>query len=359
MIDNTDLIIQLREAGLIDEPRLQRGLQLAEQHELTLYDALIEYALVEEHDVVRIASRLLNVPSISLRNQEINLEVAHRIAASLAYRNRALPLRLIEEEEDGALLLLAMADPFDMLAMDEIAGHTGVHIRPILVGPSDLQATLHRVYKTHNDNDLSDHGLDHSPIPDFATSTVSDSPAENWARFFDTAQSAGIEEESSVISQEMRDRPPTDVFESLELEDMSAGNVSMGGILYDPFPPTKTTVQISLDDWELDSAFGQREKTATRGSLLLSDSIVEEEDNQKSTSQFSKSEAPVSQLARIQVKRIAVPIADAQKKVHREENDASALDSFGSEELMRATIRLLMKNGVFSLEELLASLKTE
>ena len=59
------------------------------------------------------------------------------------------------------------------------------------------------------------------------------------------------------------------------------------------------------------------------------------------------------------VKRIAVPIADVQKKVHREDHDTVVLDSFGSEELMRATIRLLMKNGVFTLEELLVSLKSE
>lgn len=357
MIDNTDLIIHLREAGLIDESRLQRGLQLAEKHDLTLYDTLIEYALVEEHDVVRIASRLLNVPSINLRSQEIDLEVAHRVAASLAYRNRALPLRIVQET-DGALLLLAMADPFDMLAMDEIAGHTGVHIRPVLVGPADLEAALHRVYKKREDDDLSDHGLDHSPVPVFTASHAPESAAENWAKFFDTAQSVGIEEESAVISQEMRDRPPTDVFENMEFDD-AAGNASIAGALYDPFPPTRTTVQISLDDWELDSAFGQKEKTGKWASLLSSDSIVEDDDNQKSKSNFSKTEAPVSQLARIQVKRIAVPIADAQKKVHREDNDASVLDSFGSEELMRATIRLLMKNGVFTLEELLACLKSE
>ncbi len=357
MIDNTDLIIQLREAGLIDESRLQRGLQLAEKHELTLYDALIEYSLVEEHDVVRIASRLLNVPSINLRNQEIDLDVAHRVAASLAFRNRALPLRIVQET-DGALLLLAMADPFDMLAMDEIAGHTGVHIRPVLVGPADLEAALHRVYKDRKDDELSDHGLDDSSVPKFTASHAPNSASESWAKFFDTAQSAGIEEESSVISQEMRDRPPTDVFENMDFDE-AAGNLSISGALYEPFPPTHTTVKISLDDWELDSAFGKREKTATHGSLLSSDSIVEDEDSQKSKSPFSRSEAPISQLARIQVKRIAVPIADVQKKVHREDHDTVVLDSFGSEELMRATIRLLMKNGVFTLEELLVSLKSE
>lgn len=365
MIDNTDLIIHLREAGLIDESRLQRGLQLAEQHERTLYEMLIEHALVEEHDLVRIASRILNVPSIHLQSQEIDLGVAQRVAATLAYRNRVLPLRFVDDV-DGALLLLAMVDPFDMLAMDEIAGHTGVHIRPVLVGPTDLEDALHRVYKNRKDDNLSDHGLDHSSVPIFGASYaasgsagVNERAAESWANFFDTAQSVGIEEESSVISQEMRDRPPTDVFESLELEELPAGNLSMSGELYDPIPPTRSTVQISLDDWELDSAFGHREKTIKRGSLLSSDSIVEDEEHPKSQSQFSKSESPISQLARIQVKRIAVPVADAQKKVHRDEQDLSAFDSLGSEELMRATLRLLMKKGIFTHEELLAVLKSD
>ncbi len=360
MIDNAELISHLREARLIDEARLQRGLELAEAHELSLYDALIEYALVEEHAIVRLASQLLNIPSINLRNQEIDTRVAHRIAASLAYRNHALPLRLVEEV-DGAILLLAMADPFDMLAMDEIASHTGVHIRPVLAGPADLKAALQRVYQNQEDNIAEKFGLDEDSAPQFTASVSKDSAAESWAKFFDTAQSVGIDEDSSVISQEMRDRPPTDVFEDIDFDAQLVGDLSISSALDGSNHTDRAHVEISLDKWELDSAFTQEGARAKRDNLLSSDSIVEDDDNQRAFPPLSPPAEPGSaQLARIQVKRIAVPVAGAsQSRVQRDGVDLSALDAIGSEELLRATVRLLLKKGVFTLEELQACLKSE
>jgi hypothetical protein len=52
----------------------------------------------------------------------------------------------IEVDRGIERLVLAMSDPMDMVAMDEIADHTGIDIRPLLAGPGILTRTLEKVY---------------------------------------------------------------------------------------------------------------------------------------------------------------------------------------------------------------------
>ncbi|RAL23904.1 hypothetical protein DL240_07085 [Lujinxingia litoralis] len=284
MIDDAQLIPQLLAAGLVDQARLQRGLRLAQQEAASLYDVLIFHGLVEESSVVEIASSLLNVPCVHLENTAISLEMAHQVPLAIARHSRTLPLRFIEDG-DNRVLLLAMADPIDVMAMDEIASHTGVNIRPVLVGPADLRRAIEELYARADAQEdplpkpttVEHHsGLfaafdqpESSPVIDDAILEL-DAPIvpppnagadDSWAAFFDNAQDLGAEE-SSVISQEMRDRPPTDVFEvvddDLEELDIEAGfdfGVEPLPSLLEESVGTSLGHALPLEEWELDEDF--------------------------------------------------------------------------------------------------------
>ncbi|RDV36650.1 hypothetical protein DV096_18070 [Bradymonadaceae bacterium TMQ3] len=288
MIDDAQLIPQLLAAGLVDQTRLQHGLRLAQRDAASLYDVLIFHKIVDERALVKIASNLLNVPCLHLEETAIHVEMAHLVPAPIAHRSRTLPVRFVDDG-GNRVLLLAMADPIDVMAMDEVASHTGVNIRPVLVGPADLRRALDDLYaradaealpksttvEHHSglfaafdqpddqapadDDPVIDLGdpID-EPVPGFGTSARVP-PDDSWAAFFDNARDLGAEE-SSVISQEMRDRPPTDMFEVVEedLDDLD-DELGFGG---EPLPSlleesvgTSLGHHLPLDEWELDDDF--------------------------------------------------------------------------------------------------------
>ena len=157
MIDDTQLIQQLLASDLISQRLLQRGLELAQRDETPLYEVLIAYDLVDEKDVVATASEILNVPSVRLSEIDIDGDTAGLIPAELAINNQSVPVEVIED--DGVKILkLAMTDPIDVMAMDEIASHIGIDIQPVLAGPGDVQAAIDALYAGGGDSSNDDDG---------------------------------------------------------------------------------------------------------------------------------------------------------------------------------------------------------
>lgn len=152
MIDDKQLIAQLLASDLIDPTCLKEGLELAEQEQSTLYNVLLSHRLLDEQDVVATASEILNVPSIHLQEADLDEDIAHLIPFDLAMSSQTLPLEVIE---DGGMevLKLAMTDPIDVMAMDEIASHIGIDIRPVLAGPADLKNAIDKLYGDVDDDE--------------------------------------------------------------------------------------------------------------------------------------------------------------------------------------------------------------
>lgn len=151
MIDDKKLITQLLGTDLIDPAGLKKGIEISEQQGVALYDVVIEQQLVDERSVVELASQILNVPCVHLDEHQLDEETARLIPAEVATNHNALPLKVLNENGQR-VLQLAMTDPIDVMAMDEIAGHVDVDIRPVLAGPVDLKDAIDRVYGDDEDD---------------------------------------------------------------------------------------------------------------------------------------------------------------------------------------------------------------
>ncbi|MFW6057626.1 MAG: hypothetical protein ACOC9W_02110, partial [Persicimonas sp.] len=198
MIDDSQLVEKLAKSDAISNRDLRSGLDFAKDDGTSLYEALIAHELIDERLLVKLVARLLNVPPVWLGDRTPSADVTESIPRSLAVRNRVLPLKR-EKSKEGERLVLAMLDPLDVLAMDEVASHTGVDVRPVFAGPLDLRGGLERAYgpapiedadeaaslealeqaasgKVEVDEDLVDDELDDGLTDD------------SWASFFDEAE---------------------------------------------------------------------------------------------------------------------------------------------------------------------------
>ncbi len=258
MIDDQQLAQRLLELALVSRDALERAVSLQQRDPRPLYHILIAHQLAHEQDVVRLAAQHLNLPFIWLADYELNDEATALLPGSIATRNRVLPLRL-RRSSAGDELVLAMEDPLDIMAMDEIASQTGINLQPVLVGPRDLDRALASAYPQRASSAAQSH---EDPFSDLGAMPEEGVGAQDsWAAFFDEANLSPSAElgDSASISQEMRARPSTialdlmddDIIEQGDLMDEEEGD-ELGAMDDALMSLTDDSAPIDLSGWEVE-----------------------------------------------------------------------------------------------------------
>jgi hypothetical protein len=139
-----DLLLQ---QGVITQAELEEALKYQVIFGGKLGTNLIEMGVLEEEDITRVLSRKFNIPAVDLEQiMHVAPEAIAAIPAELAGKYRVLPLVL-----EGRRLTLAMADPADLKAVDEIAFRTGLIVRPQVVAEVRLVLALEKYYGLKRD----------------------------------------------------------------------------------------------------------------------------------------------------------------------------------------------------------------
>ncbi len=137
-----DLLVKNK---LISEGQLEAALDQQKKSGRKLGRVLVENGFVKEDDLLNLLARQLNIPYIDMTRYDVNADVCRMIPETLARRYRVLPL---EASADG--LLMAMADPTNIFAYDEISRILRRPIRLAVVKESELLQVIDQVYQ-HNE----------------------------------------------------------------------------------------------------------------------------------------------------------------------------------------------------------------
>lgn len=132
-----DLIL---EGGLMTSDRLAQALDEASRTRKSLPRILVENNFLSESSLMAVFAKQVGMEFIDLSEVQLDPSVAGLIPDALARRYKALPVRL----ENGKLVV-AMTDPANILALDDIRAVTGKEVRPALAAASDLVAALGRL----------------------------------------------------------------------------------------------------------------------------------------------------------------------------------------------------------------------
>ncbi len=130
------------ETGAITEGQLNLALQEQKITGKKIGRVLVDMGLVEELQLLKTLSRHLQIPFIELRQFQLNNDLMQKLDESIARRFRCL---VLSEHKDG--FLLAMADPLDLMAIDEAEKVLQKPIYPAIVRESEVIATLDVVYR--------------------------------------------------------------------------------------------------------------------------------------------------------------------------------------------------------------------
>ncbi|MDO9476085.1 MAG: GspE/PulE family protein [Pseudohongiella sp.] len=134
-----DLLVQ---NGVIAEAQLQQALAKQRSTGQRLGRTLINLGFIQEDKFLGFLSEQLNLPFVDLRRYKFDNAVVQRMSETHARRFRAIAL-----SEKSGLLLVGMADPTDIYAIDAIERILQQPIQQAVVRESELLATLDIVYR--------------------------------------------------------------------------------------------------------------------------------------------------------------------------------------------------------------------
>ena len=136
----------LQEAGLVSEDQIQKALKISKQTGKRIGKILIEMEWVSEVDICQTLSKQLGIPMISLKNKKIDQKVLSLLSAKLCYKRRLVPL-LVKDRQ----LVIAMNNPIDYEAMDEVSFASGHRVRVVVALEQDILDILVRSYPPGED----------------------------------------------------------------------------------------------------------------------------------------------------------------------------------------------------------------
>ncbi|MCK5126528.1 MAG: Flp pilus assembly complex ATPase component TadA [candidate division Zixibacteria bacterium] len=131
----------LLEKGYISEEQLNTALKLQTGSSKKVGDILVETGVITEEQLVEVVSERLKIPKLNLSAMVINPTVINIIPVEMAKRFNVIPVIKMAN-----ILTLAMADPLDVIAIDEIKYHTKCIIKRTVAARTALAQAIDQYY---------------------------------------------------------------------------------------------------------------------------------------------------------------------------------------------------------------------
>src|SRR5437764_1925036 len=129
--------------GLLGQEQLQKALVEQKGSTEKLGSILIRLGFITEEQLIGFLSRQYGVPSITLAQLEIDLEVLKLVPAAIAKKYEVIPVRKM-----GNSLAVAMADPTNVFALDDIAFMTNLQVLPLVASQTAIRKAIDRNYQS-------------------------------------------------------------------------------------------------------------------------------------------------------------------------------------------------------------------
>jgi type IV pilus assembly protein PilB len=128
--------------GLITQEQLQRALAEQKGTAEKLGTILVRLNYLTEEQLIGFLSRQYGIPSVTLSQMEVDPEVLQLVPAAIAKKYEVLPVKRV-----GNTLTVAMADPTNVFALDDIAFMTNLQVLPVVASQAAIRKAIERHYE--------------------------------------------------------------------------------------------------------------------------------------------------------------------------------------------------------------------
>ena len=128
--------------GYISQEELENALKEQKIKGRMLGEMLVELGYISQQKINEVLCEQLDIAFVDLRLQEPDEKVYDLVPEDILQKYTLLPLKF----EDNGAIQVAMADPMNFLAMDDVSIVTGKQVTPVLANAVDIRATIDKLY---------------------------------------------------------------------------------------------------------------------------------------------------------------------------------------------------------------------
>jgi type IV pilus assembly protein PilB len=136
--------------NLISPQHLREALDYQREHGGRLGFNLVKLGLISDDMITAVLSRQYGIPSVNLELFNIDPAVIGLIPQEVAQKHSVLPLSRV-----GATLTLAMVDPTNVFALDDVKFMTGLNVEPVVVAEGSVQQAIAKYYGSSREIELA------------------------------------------------------------------------------------------------------------------------------------------------------------------------------------------------------------
>ena len=127
----TTLLVQ---RNLLTPDKLEKALKIQKEKKERIGDILVELGYISRDNLLEVLSTELNIPAIHLSKYKITPETLALVPKKVAEHYCLIPVSSFE-----STITLAMSDPMNVNALDDIRRPTGLEVRPVLASDKDIK----------------------------------------------------------------------------------------------------------------------------------------------------------------------------------------------------------------------------
>jgi len=131
----------LVKASLISKEQLEKALRQQESAGGRIGTNLVKLGFISEDDITSFLSRQYGVPSINLSHFDIDPVVIKLVPSEIAQKHQIIPIN-----RTGNVLTVAMADPSNIFAIDDIKFMTGFKVEPVVAAETSIKNSINKYY---------------------------------------------------------------------------------------------------------------------------------------------------------------------------------------------------------------------
>ncbi|TAM89938.1 MAG: type II secretion system protein GspE [Jatrophihabitans sp.] len=180
----------------IDQVKLQAAVTTANEGDKALADVLVDQRIVSELELADAVAEAYGLKSVDLVGYPVDAAATAKIPAALSRRHKVLGIAL-----DDLEIVVATADPGDVLALDDVRAATGLLVRPVVVARDELTKAVDRLHRAETDLDdvAASIAADNIPGLEMLASVNAEAPI---VRYVNTLIEQAIESRASDLHLE-------------------------------------------------------------------------------------------------------------------------------------------------------------
>ncbi len=130
-------------AEMITDDQLKRALSVQQKDGGRLGSNLVKLGFIDEDKLISFLSKQYGIPAVNLQELDIDQSLCKLIPSDVVQKYQIMPIN-----RTGATITIAMVDPSNVFALDDVKFMTGYNVEPVVASEAAIKAAVNKYYDT-------------------------------------------------------------------------------------------------------------------------------------------------------------------------------------------------------------------